>query len=57
VVGLALGETKKVRLQVSSRPLQRWVEGKFVTPGKEVEIEVGSFAGDLQAIRTLCFLW
>ncbi|KAI9055583.1 hypothetical protein LZ554_000529 [Drepanopeziza brunnea f. sp. 'monogermtubi'] len=57
VVDLAAGEKRKVVMKASSRPLQRWVEGKFITPGKEVDIEVAAFSGDSQAAHTLCFLW
>jgi hypothetical protein len=55
-VDLALGESKDVTLEVSTRPLQRWIAGKFVLPVEEVTIEVAAFSGDPNAVRRLTSL-
>ncbi|KUJ22196.1 putative periplasmic beta-glucosidase precursor [Mollisia scopiformis] len=53
---LDAGVSKNIMMDVSVRPLQRWVGGTFVLPGKEVTIEVASFAGDSKAVRESTFL-
>ena len=50
-IDLDVGQSKDVTMDVSVRPLQRWVAGEFVLPGKEVTIEVAAFAGDSKAVR------
>lgn len=53
---LDAGQSKDLIMDVSVRPLQRWVEGKFVLPGKEVTIEVAAYAGDSKSVRTITSL-
>jgi hypothetical protein len=50
-IDLDVGQFKDITMDVSTRPLQRWVAGEFVLPGKEVTIEVAAFAGDSKAVR------
>lgn len=35
-----------VDVQVSLRPMQQWVDGRFIHPATEVELLIGQFAGD-----------
>ncbi|KAH8817099.1 putative periplasmic beta-glucosidase precursor [Xylogone sp. PMI_703] len=53
-VDLDAGESKNITVSVSLRPLQRWVNGVFRLPSKDVEIEVSSFSGDPRGLRTTC---
>ncbi|KAL4928359.1 glycoside hydrolase family 3 protein [Aspergillus undulatus] len=48
-VDLAVGQTRTARLTVSLRPLQRYLQGKFVSLRKKALLEVASFAGDPNA--------
>ncbi|RFU25189.1 hypothetical protein B7463_g11144, partial [Scytalidium lignicola] len=55
-VDLDAGQSKDVAVSVSLRPLQRWVNGTFKLPGKDVGIELASFAGDSSALNmSSCF--
>lgn len=56
-IDLDVGQSKNVIMDVSVRPLQRWVAGKFILPGKEVTIEVAAFAGDSKAVRATISLF
>lgn len=55
-IDLDAGELKHTTVYASLRPLQRWIDNKFVLPGKEVGVHIASFAGDPQALRTTCVL-
>jgi beta-glucosidase len=55
-VDLDVGQFKDVTMVVSVRPLQRWVAGEFLLPGKEVTIEVAAFAGDPKAVQGVTLL-
>ncbi|KAF9894647.1 hypothetical protein FE257_006535 [Aspergillus nanangensis] len=55
-VDLAGGETQTASIPVSLRPLQRFEQGKFVLPQKEILVEVASFSGDPDAIRASVML-
>lgn len=55
-VDLDLGGSKAIKIDVSTRPLQRWIAGKFVLPVEEVTIEVAAFSGDPNAMRRLVSL-
>lgn len=50
-VALQAGETETVTIKASLRPIQRWVDGQFKLLIDEMDIEVASFAGDLEAVR------
>jgi beta-glucosidase len=50
-VDLDAGEVKKVTVNASLRPLQRWVGGRFVLDLERVTIEAAAYAGDPEAIR------
>ncbi|KFY82018.1 hypothetical protein V500_10894 [Pseudogymnoascus sp. VKM F-4518 (FW-2643)] len=52
-IDLDAGQFKNVTMDVSVRPLQRWVAGEFILPGKEVTIEVAAFAGDSKVVRAI----
>ncbi|OBT80144.1 hypothetical protein VF21_00592 [Pseudogymnoascus sp. 05NY08] len=52
-IDLDAGQFREVTMDVSVRPLQRWVAGEFVLPGKEVTIEAAAFAGDSKALRAI----
>ncbi|KAH7010485.1 beta-glucosidase-related glycosidase [Ilyonectria destructans] len=53
-VDLNEGESKEVEILASTRPLQRWIDGKFVLPHMEVVIEVAAFSGDPHALQAIC---
>jgi beta-glucosidase-like glycosyl hydrolase len=45
-VELAPGESRAVTVDASTRPLKRWLDGRFVPSADDALIAVGSFAGD-----------
>ncbi|KAE8378537.1 hypothetical protein BDV26DRAFT_281062 [Aspergillus bertholletiae] len=45
-VDLAVGQSTAMKFLASTRPLQRWKAGRFALRTKEIQLEVGSFAGD-----------
>ena len=49
---IAAKSSKLISIDVSTRPLQRWVKGKWVLPGREVIIEIAAYAGDQRAARS-----
>ena len=49
-VALAAGETRRLRVSCSTRPLQRWVGAGFMLDAQTVELEVGSYSGDPRAL-------
>lgn len=55
-IDLDVGQLKGVTIDISVRPLQRWVAGDFVLPDQEVTIEVAAFAGDSKAVRGITWL-
>jgi hypothetical protein len=55
-IDLDVGQLKGVTIDISVRPLQRWVAGEFVLPDQEVTIEVAAFAGDSKAVRGITWL-
>lgn len=52
-VDIEAGDEKLVQIEASTRPLQRWnKKGSWQLPSEEIGIEVGSFAGDQESLRT-----
>jgi beta-glucosidase len=49
---LAAGESRRVPVPASTRPLQRWVDDGFEPASAETLVSVGSFAGDPAALTT-----
>jgi beta-glucosidase len=52
-VDLEAGASEAVSINASLRPLQRWIDDKFVLPITEVTIEVAAFAGDPEAVQSV----
>lgn len=52
-VQLEAGGAQAVQVKASLRPVQRWVNGSFMLPVNELEVEVASHAGDPDLIRGL----
>ncbi len=50
---LAAGESRTVVVQASTRPLQRWTDGGFQPASPAVQVSVGAFAGDPNAVTAL----
>ncbi|KAF4963196.1 hypothetical protein FSARC_8774 [Fusarium sarcochroum] len=53
---LEAGKSKRITIKASLRPVQRWINNEFHFLIKSMDIEVASFAGDPQAIRTAYLL-
>ncbi|KAF4337209.1 beta-glucosidase [Fusarium beomiforme] len=53
---LQAGESKRIFIDASLRPIERWVNGQFCLLVDSLEIEVAEYAGDKQAIRKVCKL-
>lgn len=49
-VDLGAGESQDVRVICSTRPLQKWKDGKFVMSNSQVTIELSSCSGDGEAL-------
>lgn len=49
-------EARRICIEASFRPIERWVNGKFCLLVSSVEIEVAGHAGDKEAIRKVCKL-
>lgn len=49
-VSLEAGESRRLSVSCSIRPLQRWVGAGFMLDAQTVELEVGSYSGDPRAL-------
>lgn len=53
VFDIGVGEEVHANVTASLRPLQRWIDSRFIQPCGNIEIEFASYAGDPHALR--CF--
>jgi hypothetical protein len=53
IVEIDPAKTSPILVEVSMRPLQRWIGNRFVQATAEVEFEVGQFATDPKALRCM----
>lgn len=49
---LAAGEAQALKLKASLRPLQRWIDGKFILLREEIKVEVAGYSGDAAALQS-----
>lgn len=56
VIDLGAGQSATCTVVASLRPIQRWVNGAFTLPVKSFDVEVASFSGDPDALRSKCTL-
>lgn len=52
VIDLGVGQSVTCTVMASLRPIQRWVNGEFTLPVKSFDVEVASFSGDPDALRS-----
>lgn len=55
-VYLRAGELRRIFVDASLRPIERWVDGQFCLLVDHFQIEVAAYAGDKHGVRKMCQL-